>query len=87
MRLEIGGGEMIYGTAGMVVEKQRSDIFRHWVLGFGSGDVILRITGRGHPIELHNILNCDAAVRKIERLMKEMVVVSDNAPTATPAKP
>jgi hypothetical protein len=85
MRLEIGGGEMIYSTAGMVVEKQRTDIFRHWILGFGSGDVVLRVSGLMHPIELHNVLNCDAAVRKIEQLMKELqVVAGDKTPASKP---
>jgi hypothetical protein len=35
---EIGSGEVAYDTLGMVVVKQRSGLFRHWLLGFGSGD-------------------------------------------------
>jgi hypothetical protein len=85
MRLEIGGGVMIYPTRGTVVEKQRTDVFRHWVLGFGSGDLILHITGVPQPILLYNILGCDAALHKIQRLVSEQMVVSDSA--IKPAKP
>ena len=76
MRLEIGGGVMIYPTRGTVVEKQRTDVFRHWILGFGSGDLIIHITGRPQPILVYNILNCDSALRKIQRMVAEQVVVS-----------
>jgi hypothetical protein len=34
---EIGGGEKVSDAVGMTVEKQRSDLFRHWILGLGSG--------------------------------------------------
>jgi hypothetical protein len=77
MRLEIGGGVMIYPTRGTVVEKQRTDVFRHWILGFGSGDLIIHITGTAQPILVYNILNCDAALKKIQRLVCEQVVVSE----------
>src|SRR5262249_5667437 len=30
---EIGGGEVAYDTQGMVIQKERSDLFRHWILG------------------------------------------------------
>ncbi len=77
MRTEIGGGVMIHSSRGTVVEKQRTDVFRHWILGFGSGDLIIHITGVVQPILVYNILNCDAALKKIQRLVAEQVVVSD----------
>ena len=33
----IGSGEVAYDTVGMAVAKRRSDLFRHWILGLGSG--------------------------------------------------
>jgi hypothetical protein len=36
---EIGSGEAAFDTVGMVVAKRRSDMFRHWLFGFGSGDL------------------------------------------------
>src|SRR5262249_34354306 len=45
VRLEIGEGETAYDTTGTTVQKQRSDLFRHWILGLGSGDLIIRTAG------------------------------------------
>ena len=42
---EIGGGEQVYSTDGISFQKQRSDFFRHYVLGLGSGDLIVRTAG------------------------------------------
>jgi hypothetical protein len=75
MRLEIGGGETVFDTTGMVVQKQRADLFRHWILGFGSGDMVIRPAGVAHPIEMPNVLRVASAVRRIEQLVKEKVVV------------
>lgn len=77
--IEIGGAETIYDTQGMVVQKQRVDIFRHWVLGFGSGDLVLRFAKIDHPLELHNVLNVDAVLKKVERLVQEKVVINEPA--------
>ena len=38
VRQEIGGEETVYDTTGITFQKQRSDLFRHWILGLGSGD-------------------------------------------------
>ena len=68
---EIGGGEQVYGTDGMTMQKQRSDFFRHYVLGLGSGDLIIRTTGaQAHQIDLPNVLFINAKVRQIENLLK-----------------
>lgn len=74
-RLTIGGGEMVYGTTGMVVQKQRGDLFRHWILGFGSGDLVVRPVGIQSPIEMPNVLRVGRVVKQIEQLIKEQVVV------------
>lgn len=73
---EIGGGEQVYSTDGMTLQKQRSDFFRHYVLGLGSGDLIVRTTGaQAHQIDLPNVLFINAKVRRIERLLKTKNVV------------
>jgi hypothetical protein len=79
VRVEIGGSETVYDTTGMVVQKHRSDLFRHWILGFGSGDLDIRPVGLASPIELPNVLRVARAVRTIETLIKEKVVVAANA--------
>lgn len=77
--VEIGGGETVYDTLGMVVQKQRGDLFRHWILGFGSGDLVIRPKGVSNPIELTNVLGVWKVVRIIENMVKERVVLSDKS--------
>jgi hypothetical protein len=76
LRLVMGGGETVYDTVGMVFQKERSDLFRHWFLGFGSGDLVIRPAGGIQHIELLNVLNVSRRVRQIERMLKERAVVS-----------
>jgi hypothetical protein len=76
VRTEIGGEETVYDTTGMAVMKQRADLFRHWILGFGSGDLIIKPVGVPNPIEFPNVLFVGAKVTKIERMIKEKVIVS-----------
>lgn len=80
VRLEIGGGEIVYDTAGMVVHKERSDLFRHWVLGFGSGDLVIRPAGLGHALHLPNVLRVGKKVQQINEMVREKSVVTDVTP-------
>jgi hypothetical protein len=40
---EIGDLREVYDTAQIEVEKRRTDLFRHGVLGFGAGDLIVKV--------------------------------------------
>jgi hypothetical protein len=76
VRQEIGGGESAYDTAGMVIQKQRNDLFRHWVLGLGSGDLIVTTSGAtAHHFDLPNVLFVGYKVRQIEEMLREKPVV------------
>ena len=76
VRQEIGGGEAAYDTAGMVIQKQRNDLFRHWVLGLGSGDLIVTTSGAtAHHFDLPNVLFVGYKVRQIEEMLREKPVV------------
>ncbi len=73
---EIGGGEKVYDAVGMTLEKQRSDLFRHWLLGLGSGDLIVRTSGaQAHQFDLPNVLFIGRKVAHIEQMMKKKSVV------------
>jgi hypothetical protein len=73
---EIGGGEHVYDTVGMQLEKQRSDLFRHWILGLGSGDLVVRTAGAQNVhIDLPNVLFIGRKVQQIENLIKKKSVV------------
>jgi len=85
--LEIGSGETIYDSFGMTVQKKRSDFFRHTILGFGSGDITLRFSRIENPIELHNVLNANSILKRIQQMTKEKIVVGAGdrkAPDSTP---
>jgi len=73
---EIGGGETAYDTAGMVIQKQRSDLFRHWILGLGSGDVVVRTSGaNSHEFQMHNVLFVGRKLQMIEQMQRDRPVV------------
>jgi len=73
---EIGGGERVYDAVGMTFEKQRSDLFRHWILGLGSGDLVVRTSGaQAHQFDLPNVLFIGAKVQQIEDMLKKKSVI------------
>jgi hypothetical protein len=76
LRLQIGGGETVYDTSGMVFQKQRSDLFRHWILGFGSGDLIIKPSGGKEHLDLPNVMHVGRKVKAIETLIKEKEIVA-----------
>ncbi len=66
----VGGAEKSYDTRGMVFEKLREDLFRQWLLGFGSGDLHINTMGaRREHIVIPNVLFVDAKVRAIQKLI------------------
>jgi hypothetical protein len=71
VRLEIGEGETTYDTRGMTFQKQRSDLFRHWILGLGSGDLIVKTAGaQAHQFDFPNVLFVGRKVKLIEEMMR-----------------
>jgi len=80
----IGGGEQTWDTRGMSVEKKRDDLFRHWVLGLGSGDLHIAATGaRKAEFVVANVLFVDGKVETIQRLSAmKPDETSDNVTTA-----
>jgi hypothetical protein len=73
---EIGGGEKVYDAMGLTLERQRSDLFRHMILGLGSGDLVVRTTGaQAHHFDLPNVLFISNKVQKIEELLQKKKVV------------
>ncbi len=72
----VGAGETAYEVIGMVIHKRRDDLFRHWILGLGSGDLIVR-TGGANPqtIELPNVLFVGSKLRAAQQMLQEREVV------------
>ena len=74
---EIGSGEAAYDTLGMVVEKRRSDLFRHWLLGMGSGDLLVRTAGAtAQQFEMHNVLFVGNKLQLIQQMLQTREVVA-----------
>lgn len=77
VRLEIGDAETAYDTTGMTIQKQRSDLFRHWILGLGSGDLLVRTSGaQAHFFDMPNVLFLGRKVKEIEEMLRSRQVVS-----------
>ena len=73
---EIGSGEVTYDTQGMVVAKRRSDLFRHWLLGLGSGDLLVQTGGaNGKQFEMHNVLFVGSKLQLVQQMLKAREVV------------
>jgi hypothetical protein len=65
-----GGAEQSYDTRGMSVTKLRSDLFRHWVLGLGSGDLQIAATGaKSGEFVIPNVLFVGTKLARIQELV------------------
>ena len=72
---EVGDSEMVIPSGGASVEKRRSDAFRHWVLGLGAGDLVIRVGGTNGPtIEMDNVLWIGWKMAVIDKLLREKAV-------------
>ncbi len=71
----VGAGEDVYDTTGMTFSKQQNDLFRHWIIGLGSGDLIIHRSNTNKEIDMPNVLFIAAKVREIEQMIKERQVV------------
>jgi len=62
---------------GIAFEKQRDDLFRHWLLGFFSGDLIVRTAGaERETIRLPNVLWISWRLEEIQDMLREKATVS-----------
>jgi hypothetical protein len=79
---EVGDAEVAIQSEGAIVEKKRNDVFRHWLLGFGTGDLMIRMGGTNGPtIELENVININSKLGLIQRLVKEKAITVDEGTT------
>ena len=76
VRTAIGAGEKTYDTFGMMVEKHKDDMFRHWLLGFGSGDMTIRTAGtNSQQFDVVNVLRIGRKLELIQQMLQERAVV------------
>jgi hypothetical protein len=72
----VGAAIRTFDTTGLSFEKQRDDLFRHWLLGFFSGDLIVRTAGaEQETIRLPNVLWIGWRLQEVQDLLREKAVV------------
>ncbi len=73
----VGASIRAFDSAGLAFEKQRDDLFRHWLLGFFSGDLIVRTAGaERETIRLPNVLWIGWRLEEVQRLLSEKAIVA-----------
>lgn len=76
VRKVIGEGEKTFDMRGMVFERHRDDIFRHWILGFGTADLTVRTSGANTiQFEMPNVFRMDRKLELINTMLQEMEVI------------
>jgi hypothetical protein len=87
VRQQVGGTELTHDITGMriptegdltydptmpVVAKFRDDLFRHWLLGLGTGDLLVRTSGiNPQEYHFHNVAWVGSKLAKIEEMLRE----------------
>jgi hypothetical protein len=76
----IGDAETAVDATGLLLEKKRNDLFRHWLLGLGSGDLHVKTGGPANlDFELANVLFIGSKLRRIQDLLREKEVAPQAA--------
>lgn len=70
-----GGGQTSYDTEGIAFKKLRDDLFRHWALGLGSGDLMMypmqKASSNQEDMAIHNVLFIGSKVARIQKLIAQ----------------
>lgn len=75
VRQAIGDGEIAVDTTSLMLDKRRNDFFRHWLLGFGAGDLHVKTGGAANlDFELYNVLFVAGKIRRIQAMIREKQV-------------
>ena len=63
-----------------MLEKKRDDLFRHWLIGLGSGDLHVKTGGPSNlDFELNNVLFVGWKLAKIQNMIREKEVAEQAA--------
>lgn len=76
VRQAIGEGEKVFDMRGMMFKRHRDDMFRHWLLGFGTADLTVFTSGaNAQQIEMANVMGIDRKLELINTMLQELEVV------------
>jgi len=80
IRQAIGDGEIAVDASGLSLEKKRNDLFRHWLVGMGSGDLHVKTGGPANlDFELNNVLFVGWKIAKAQDMLREKEVAEQAA--------
>ena len=75
VRKTVGEGEKVFDMRGMVFKRHRDDMFRHWLLGFGTADLTVFTSGaNAQQIEMPNVLGIGRKLASINTMLQELEV-------------
>jgi hypothetical protein len=75
VRKAIGEGEKVFDMRGMVFQRHRDDMFRHWLLGFGTADLTVFTSGaNAQQIEMPNVFGIGRKLALIHTMLQELEV-------------
>ena len=75
LRKAIGEGEKVFDMRGMVFQRHRDDMFRHWLLGFGTADLTVFTSGaNAQQIEMPNVFGIAHKLTLINTMLQELEV-------------
>jgi hypothetical protein len=75
VRKAIGEGEEVFDMRGMVFQRHRDDMFRHWLLGFGTADLTVFTSGaNAQQIEMPNVFGIGRKLSLIHTMLQELEV-------------
>ena len=62
-------------SSGLLFDKKRDDLFRHWLLGLGSGDLHIKTGGPSNiDFDLPNVLFIGTKLSKVQDMLREKEV-------------
>jgi hypothetical protein len=75
VRKAIGEGEKVFDMRGMILERHRDDVFRHWLLGLGTADLTVYLTGAtSQQLEMPNVFGLGHKLEVLNTMLKELEV-------------
>jgi hypothetical protein len=78
IRQSVGEGEVAVDASGLLLEKKRDDLFRHWLLGLGSGDLHIKTGGPANlNFDLPNVLLVGPKLNRIQNLLREKEIAQE----------
>ena len=76
----IGDSVQAFNSNTVVLEKKRDDLFRHYIFGLGSGDLIIKVGGgvNRNEIRMPNVLFLGSRLPRVEEMTRTVATVEQS---------